>query len=306
MTQDPENRRIPPGRVASAGRFGLVLGFVGVVVFAGTLPFTRLAVRHLDAAFVSSGRAALAGLLAMVVLVVLRRPLPRCSDLPALAVAALCLAVLFPLFTGLALLTVDASHGAVVLGALPLATAILSAILTGERPTAIFWMAAIAGAALVVGFALQRGGGHLGAGDGYLFAAVMASALGYVLSGRLTQSGLAGWEVISWALVIALPVTVPAALLLAPARPDLVPAASWIGFAYVTVMSQYLGFFAWNAGLALGGIARVSQVQLLQTFVTLAIAAVLNGERVEPLSWFVAFAVVGLIVAAQRARRRPA
>ena len=280
---------------------GLLLGFLGVVIFGGTLPFTRLAVEALDPWFVSAGRAALSGLLAATTLVALRRPRPDAGDLRSLALAALCLVGGFPVLTALAMQSVPASHGGVVLGVLPLATAAMSAFLGGERPSPAFWHAALAGAALVVGFALRDGGGRFERGDLYLAGAVAASSLGYVLSGRLAQRGLGGWEVISWILVISLPVTIPLTIVLAPSDPGAVPAWAWAGFAYVTILSQYLGFFAWNAGLSLGGIARVSQVQLLQTFVTLLIAAGLNGERVDAPTWAVAIVVVAMVLVGRRA-----
>ena len=280
---------------------GLLLGFVGVVIFGGTLPFTRLAVEALDPWFVSAGRAALSGLLAATTLVALRRPRPDAGDLRSLALAALCLVGGFPVLTALAMQSVPASHGGVVLGVLPLATAGVSALIGGERPSSAFWLAALAGAALVIGFALRDGGGRFELGDLYLAGAVAASSLGYVLSGWLAQRGLGGWEVISWILVISLPVTIPVTIVLAPSDPGAVPAWAWAGFAYVTILSQYLGFFAWNAGLSLGGIARVSQVQLLQTFVTLLIAAGLNGERVDAPTWAVAIVVVALVLVGRRA-----
>jgi len=283
---------------------GLLLGFVGVCIFAGTLPFTHIAVEHLSPLFVTAGRAALAGLLALSTLLALRKPWPTRRQAGTLALVALCLVGGFPGFTALAMQSVPASHGGVVLGILPLATSVISALIAGERPSPAFWLAALAGAALVIGFTLHEGGGSLGQGDVFLLGAAVSSALGYVLSGKLAQAGLAGWEVISWVLVVALPVTVPLALWAMPSEPSLIPAWSWIGFAYVTLMSQYLGFFAWNAGLAIGGIARVSQVQLLQTFVTLLIAAVLNREPIALSAWLVAAAVFGLVVAASHARVR--
>jgi drug/metabolite transporter (DMT)-like permease len=200
--------------------------------------------------------------------------------------------------------SVPAGHGGVVLGILPLATAVISALIAGERPSAAFWIAAVIGAGLVVGFTLHEGGGGFEPGDLYLLAAVLSSSLGYVVSAQLAQRGYAGWEVISWILVVSLPLTVPVSLWLLPPDPAAVPAWSWIGFAYVTLLSQYLGFFAWNAGLAIGGIARVSQVQLLQTFVTLVFAAFLNGERIDALTWLVAVGVVGVVVAARYAAIR--
>ncbi len=286
----------------SRSNLGLLLGFVGMCIFAGTLPFTHLAVEALSPLFVTAGRAALAGTLALATLLVLRKPWPSRRQAGALGLVALCLVGDFPGFTALAMTSVPASHGGVVLGIMPLATSAISTLIAGERPSPAFWLAAIAGAALVIGYTLHEGGGSLGPGDVFLLAAALSSALGYVLSGKLVRSGFAGWEVISWVLVVALPVTVPVSLWLMPAEPAAIPAWSWIGFLYVALMSQYLGFFAWNAGLAMGGIAQVSQVQLLQTFVTLVIASLINRESIDASAWAVAGAVFLLVLAAGRAR----
>ena len=280
---------------------GLLLGFIGVVLFGGSLPFTRLALESLDPWFVTAARAALAGLLAAAVLLVRRRPVPNGRMLAKLALISLFLVAGFPGFTALAMQSVGASHGGVVLGVMPLATAIAGVALAGERPTPGFWLAAVAGAAVVVAFTLREGAGHFQAGDLLLAGAVISAALGYALSGQLTHDLKSGWEVISWALVLALPVSAPLMILLAPSDPGSVATASWIGLVYVAVLSQYLGFFAWNAGLAIGGIARVSQVQLLQTFVTLSLAAAVNDERVGALTWLVALVVVGLVLAGRKA-----
>lgn len=282
---------------------GLALGLVGVTVFAGTLPFTRLAVEALDPWFLAAGRAAVAGSLAALTLAGLRRRLPDGPTLLVLGLSSFCIVAVFPVFTALAMRRVPAAHGGVVLGILPLATSVLGAWLAGERHGARFWLAAAAGAAVVLAFAVREGAGAIETGDLFLLGAVASSALGYALSGQLARR-LPGWEVISWQLVLALPLALPAAIWLMPAAPAEVPAWSWVGFAYVSLMSQYLGFFAWNAGLAMGGIARVSQVQLLQTFITLGIAAVLNGERVGPATWIVAGFIVLLIVVGRSPERR--
>jgi drug/metabolite transporter (DMT)-like permease len=280
---------------------GLLLGFVGVCIFAGTLPFTRVAVEALNPWFVTAGRACLSGLLAGAVLLAFSRPLPDRAAVKKLAWAAFFVVGAFPSLIAIAMTSVAASHGGVVLGVLPLATAAASAWMNGERPSAPFWAAAIAGAALVTGFALRDGGGQLEMGDLLLAGAVVSAAIGYTLSGQLTAS-MRGWEVISWILVIALPISAPLTFLLLPSDPAGVPGWSWLAFGYVTLMSQYVGFFFWNAGLALGGVARVSQVQLLQTFVTLIIAAALNREEVDLWTWLAAVLVVALVVAARRAR----
>ena len=273
---------------------GLLLGLIGVAIFAATLPMTRLAVGDLGAWFLTAGRAAVAGLAATLVLAVLRRPLPARAMLGKLALAALCLVGGFPGFSGLAMQSVPAAHGAVVIGVLPLATAAASALLHGERPSPAFWICGLAGAALIVLFALRQGAGGLSGGDLLLFGAVISAAVGYTISADLSRA-MPGWEVISWAVVIALPITLPAALWLAPAHPEAVRAASWGAFAYISLMSMYAGFFFWNAGLAMGGVARVSQVQLLQTFFSIGIAAALNDEAIGRETLLFALAVAATV-----------
>lgn len=282
---------------------GLMLGAVGVVIFGGTLPFTRLAVAGLDPWFVTVGRAAIAGILSAVVLVATRRSLPDAQSLRILALISVCLVAGFPAFSALAMTRMEASHGGVVLGILPLATAVVAIRVAGERPAPTFWIAAIAGAAIVTAFALRNGVGGVGMGELWLAGTIVSGALGYTLSGQLART-MPGWEVISWALVIALPVAIPAAIVLWPSDMARVPEPSWWAFAYVTLMSQYLAFFAWNAGLAMGGVSRVSQVQLLQIFVTLIIAALLNDEKVDTTTWLVAALVVVIVRMASQARTR--
>jgi drug/metabolite transporter (DMT)-like permease len=237
----------------------------------------------------------------MALLLALRRPLPPRRLWPQLAIVMVCVSVLFPLLMSLALLTVDASHGGVVLGILPIATALVAVVITHERPRPLFWIASLAGAALVVAFALRQGGGALSIGDFLLFGAVVTSAIGYGYSGRLTAQ-MPGWEVISWVLVMALPVALPAVALTLPADLTAIPFAPWLALLYVAVFSQWIGFFAWNAGMALGGIARVSQVQLMQPFVTFVLAAWLNGETITLQIVLFATAVVVTVAISARTR----
>ena len=193
-------------RSSSRESLGLMLGFVGMTIFGGTLPATRMAVSQIDPIALTSLRTAIAGLCSLALLMVLRRPLPPRALWPQLAIAMLCVSILFPLLMSLGMQTVDASHGGVVLGILPIATALVAVAITHERPRPLFWIASIAGAALVIAFALRQGGGTLSAGDLLLFAAVAVSSIGYAFSGRLTAE-MPGWEVISWVLVIALPIS---------------------------------------------------------------------------------------------------
>jgi drug/metabolite transporter (DMT)-like permease len=286
---------------SSRARLGLLLGFVGMVIFGGTLPATRLAVSAIDPVALTAMRAALAGLCALALLVALRRPLPPRALWPQLVIAMLCVAILFPLLMGFGMQTVDASHGSVVFGVMPIATALVAVMITHERPRPLFWIASFAGAALVIAFALRQGGGAMSVGDLLLFGAVAVSAIGYAYSARLAAH-MTGWEVISWVLVIMLPISIPAALLTMPADIAQIPLKPMLGLVYVTLFSQWIGFFAWNAGLAMGGIARVSQVQLLQPFVTFALASFFNDETITLQIVLFAAAVVATVAISTRTR----
>jgi drug/metabolite transporter (DMT)-like permease len=294
-----------PSPALSRERLGLLLGFVGMAIFGGTLPATRIAVSAIDPIVVTALRTAIAGLCSLTLLVVLRRPLPPRRLWFQLVIAMLCVAIFFPFLMALAVQTVDASHGGVVMGALPIATALVAVLITHERPKPMFWIASIAGAVLVVAFALRQGGGALSAGDLLLFAAVAMSAIGYTFSGRLTAE-MPGWEVISWVLVIALPISLPIAAFTWPADLAQVPLKPCLALLYVALFPQWIGFFAWNAGMAMGGIARVSQVQLLQPFVTFALAALFNGETITLQILLFAAAVVATVAISTRTRRRDA
>src|SRR5215468_5857920 len=286
-------------------QLGLLLGVVGMVIFGGTLPGTRLAVSAIDPIALTALRAAIAGVCSLGLLIVLRRPLPPRALWPQLVIAMICVVILFPLFMALGMRTVDASHGGVVFGVMPIGTALVAVMITHERPRPVFWIASLAGAALVIAFALRQGGGAMSSGDLLLFAAVAVSAVGYAFSGRLTSS-MPGWEVISWVLVIALPISVPAAWLTMPADIMQLPAKTLLGLLYVTQFSQWIGFFAWNAGMAMGGIARVSQMQLLQPFVTFALAAYFNGESITLQIVAFAAAVAATVAISTRTRGRKA
>ncbi len=285
----------------SRERLGLFLGFIGMAIFGGTLPATRLAVSAIDPVALTAMRTAIAGLCSLALLLALRRPLPPRALWPQLLVTMLCVGLFFPLLMAFGMQTVDASHGGVVLGVLPIGTALVAVAITHERPRPLFWIASLAGAALVIAFALRQGGGAMSAGDLLLFAAVAVAAVGYAFSGRLTSS-MPGWEVISWVLVIALPISIPAALLTMPADIAQVPLKPMLGLLYVALFSQWIGFFPWNAGLAMGGIARVSQVQLLQPFVTFALAAFFNDETITLQIVLFAAAVVTTVAISTRTR----
>jgi drug/metabolite transporter (DMT)-like permease len=279
---------------------GLLLGGLGVVLFGGTLPATRLAVAALDPALVTAGRAVVAGLLASATLAALRRRPPPAHQRARLLAGSALLVGGFPLSSALALRTAEASHGGVVLAILPLATAGAATLVAGERPSRRFWAIAVAGSGLVLAFVLSRSHGAWSAADALFLLAATCAAFGYALSGALART-MPGWEVICWQLVAALPVTIPATALELRGLPARVPASAWAGFAYVSLFSMFLAFFAWNAGLALGGVARVGQVQLLQVFVTLGASALLLGEAVDGATIAFAAAVVLVVALGRRA-----
>jgi drug/metabolite transporter (DMT)-like permease len=280
-------------------RLGLVLALLGVLAFSLTLPMTRTAVRELDPWFVAFGRMAIAGVIAAAWLLASGARRPSREDLPLLAWASLGIVIGFPLLTSIAMQTIPANHGAIINGALPFATAVLAAWAFGERHSRRFWICAGVGSLLVIAFALRDGlqaRGALGpaGGDVTMFAAVVAGAVGYVAGGRVAGR-IGGVATILWALALALPLTLPAALLMAAAEPPRAGLVPWGAFAYVTLISQLVGFFAWYNGLALAGpngMGRAGQVQLLQVFFTVGFAWLLFGESVHPTTWLFALGVV--------------
>jgi drug/metabolite transporter (DMT)-like permease len=277
-----------------------------VLIFALTLPATRLAVGDLQApqlppAFVTAGRAAVAGLLAAAYLRLVGASRPPRSLWPVLALSALGTVLGFPLGLALALREVPAMHAAVVTGVLPLATAVAAALALRQRASVRFWAVAAAGCATVLAFAAVAGGGQLHRADAFLLMAVLSGAVGYVAGARATQQ-IPAQQTIGWVLVLALPLTLPMAVWLAPAPADAarVGAAAWTGFAYVCVFSMWLGFFAWYRALALGGVLRVSQVQLLQPFLALLLAVPLCGEPLQPLTLGFTLLVMALVALGRR------
>lgn len=278
---------------------GWLNGLLGVLIFSASLPATRVAVLDLDPLFLTFARATVAGLLAALLLRAGREARPRRADLPPLVVVAAGVVVGFPLLTALALRHMTSAHAIVFIGLLPLATALFAVLRAGERPQPAFWAFAVLGAALVAGYALRGSAGSTLLGDGLMVAAVLVCGLGYAEGGRLSRS-LGGWQVISWALVLSLPLMAPAAWLAAPATFAGVGWPAWAGLAYVSVFSMLVGFVFWYRGLAQGGIAAVGQLQLTQPFFGLLLAGLLLGE---PVGWgmiAVLAGVVGCVAGAKR------
>lgn len=283
---------------------GWRLAFLGIAGFSLTLPATRLAVLHLDPWFVALGRGVVAAGLAAIVLLLTRQPWPRLDQVRSLAVVALGIAVGFPVLSAWAMRELPASHGSIALSVTPLATALFAAWLAEERLPRRFWAAALGGAGAVLAYAVEAGGGSLRLGDLWLFAASLLAALGYAVGARLTRS-LGGWQVISWALVLALPWLLPP-LGWVMAHTDLsAPSEAWAGFVYVAVVSQFLAFIVWYRGMSLGGIARIGQLQLLQPFLTLGACAAWLGEPLTGSLLGAASAVLLSLCISQRAAPRP-
>ncbi|MBS0507086.1 MAG: DMT family transporter [Proteobacteria bacterium] len=281
---------------------GWVNGLIGVAIFAGSLPATRVAVADFDPTFLTCARASIATVVGLALLLLLRQPRPTVGDLPSLALAALGGVIGFPLLTALALQHVTSAHSIVFLGLLPLCTAFFAVIRGGERPRPLFWMFSVIGAAFVAGYAALGGVASSPQGNLYMLAAIVVCGLGYAEGARLART-LGGWQVISWSLVLALPTMLPIALLTMPASFDHVGTPAWLGLAYVSLFSMLLGFVFWYRGLAQGGIATVGQLQLLQPFMGLGLAALLLHEQVSWTMLLVTLAAVVCVAGAKKYAR---
>ena len=270
-------------------------GLLGVIIFSGSLPATRVAVTGLSPLFVTSARAVIAAILGAALLRLFRQKRPGADDLASLAIVGAGVVVGFPLLTALALQHITSAHSIVFIGLLPLSTALFGVLRGGERPKPAFWLFSLVGSAAVAGFALSRGGGASLSGDLLMLAAIVLCGLGYAEGATLSRR-LGGWQVISWALTLALPFMAVVALASLPGSFSGVAAPVWAGLAYVSVFSMLIGFVFWYRGLALGGIAGVGQLQLLQPFFGLLLAGWLLRE---PIAWsmLTTTALVALCVA---------
>ncbi len=282
--------------VLSPSRTGLAWGLLGVAAFSFTVPFTRVAVGGLSPLFIGSGRAVIAAALAIAALSLTRQRPPNAVQWMRLAIVAGGIVIGFPLLTSFALTTVPASHGAVVIALLPAATAVMAVIRGKERPPASFWVTALIGAMVAIGFAALQGDGfaQLTLSDLLLFGAVIAAAIGYAEGGLLARE-LGAWQTVSWALVIASPLMIVLTITAGLQQPPSATPIEWAAFAYLAVVSMFLGFFAWYRGLAIGPMAQVSQVQLIQPVLSILWAALLLREQ---LTWVTILGGVAVILCA--------
>ncbi|AVJ17392.1 DMT family transporter [Serratia rhizosphaerae] len=290
----PLSAAVPPS--------GWVNGFIGMLIFSGSLPATRLAVSAFDPLFLTAIRAGIAGCLALCALLLTRQQRPARADLIPLLWVAVGVVAGFPLLTALALQHMTSAHSLVYIGLLPLMTACFAVWRGRERPNIKFWAFSVAGAALVAAFALTHSNAGSGFGDLMMLGAVALCGLGYA-EGAVLSRRLGGWQTISWALTLALPATILLTLLYAPASWPKAGADAWLSLAYVSLFSMWIGFIFWYRGLAQGGIAAVGQLQLLQPFFGLLLAALLLHEQVQPAMIAVMAGVLLCVVGAKRFAR---
>ncbi|KTC43633.1 MAG: DMT family transporter [Pseudomonas sp.] len=281
---------------------GWLNGFLGVLIFSGSLPATRVAVAEFDPVFLTVARATIAGVLALAILLLFKERRPGKQQVLPLAIVALGVVLGFPLLTALALQYVTSAHSIVFLGLLPLATAVFGVIRGGERPRPVFWLFSILGSLLVMGYAFSQGLTASPQGDLLMLLSVLVCGLGYAEGAKLSRT-LGGWQVISWALVLSLPVMIILTLLTLPATFNGISLPAWGSLAYVSVFSMLIGFVFWYRGLAQGGIAAVGQLQLLQPFFGLALAASLLHEQVSLGMLGVTVAVILCVVGARKFSR---
>ena len=277
---------------------GWLNGLLGVIIFSGSLPATRLAVLDMDPFLLTFLRASIAGLLAIALLAGFRQKRPRASQLVPLAIAS-GVVIGFPLLTALALRHVTSAHSIVFIGLLPLMTAIFGVLRGGERPRRAFWIFSVIGSLLVVGFALTQNAAASFSGDLLMLAATIVCGLGYAEGAKLTRE-LGGWQVISWALIMALPFMLVASWMTRPASWGAISPSTWIALGYVSLFSMLIGFIFWYKGLAAGGIAAVGQLQLLQPFFGLGLSAALLHETVSPLMLAVTLGVILCVIGSRK------
>ena len=281
----------------------MLLGFIGVLMFSLTLPFTRIAVAEINPYFVTFGRSSLGGICALLLLIFTRPKLPSKSQLIRLSVMALGVVYGFPLFVSLAMKTLPSAHGGIVLGVLPLATAVVGAIRFHERPSLAFWITAVMGSLLVITYASLNGSGGLASEDWLLFVAIASASIGYSEGGKLSEE-MSSVEVISWALVLTLPINIFLTYQYLDFVISEVTTSAVIALIYVGLISMYIGFIFWYKGIALGGVARVGQVQLLQPFLTLVGAYFLLDEQITAMNIGFALCVLAVVVLGKKTRAK--
>ena len=278
---------------------GMLIGFIGILIFSLTLPVSKIAVLSFDPYFIAFGRATLAGIVALVYLLSKKEPIPAKTDFAKFVVIALGVVFGFPIFTTVAMTEGSSSHGAVILGMMPLATTVIGVIRFKERPSLGFWLVSLLGAVLVVVYALLKNLGSFTYIDCLLVLGGICACVGYVEGGELSRK-MNPRIVISWALVISLPINIVMSYFTFDTQYLNASPIAWTSFIYLSLFSMFIGFFFWYEGLAIGGIARVSQVQLMQPFCTLVAASLLLGDSLTVMNLVFAFLVVSTVILGKR------
>ncbi|MEB6856374.1 DMT family transporter [Proteus cibi] len=278
---------------------GWINGFIGMLIFSGSLPATKAAVLGFDPLFLTAARATIAGLLSLAMLLLYKEKLPTFKQWVSLTVVSLGVVVGFPLLTAIALQEITSAHSLVFLALLPLSTAIFAVIRGGEKPRPIFWFFSVIGSLLVMGYALSQGGASSISADLLMIASVIVCGLGYAEGATLTKA-LGGWQVICWALIVSLPPMLILSFILMPEELTTISVSTWVGLGYVSIFSMLIGFIFWYKGLSQGGIATVGQLQLLQPFFGLGLAAVLLHESVNLLMLFVTIGVIFCVAGSRK------
>lgn len=278
---------------------GWINGFIGMLIFSGSLPATKAAVLGFDPLFLTAARATIAGLLSLAMLLLYKEKLPTFKQWVSLTVVSLGVVVGFPLLTAIALQEITSAHSLVFLALLPLSTAIFAVIRGGEKPRPIFWFFSVIGSLLVMGYALSQGGASSISADLLMIASVIVCGLGYAEGATLTKA-LGGWQVICWALIVSLPPMLILSFILIPEELTTISVSAWVGLGYVSIFSMLIGFIFWYKGLSQGGIATVGQLQLLQPFFGLGLAAVLLHESVNLLMLFVTIGVIFCVAGSRK------
>lgn len=278
---------------------GWINGFIGMLIFSGSLPATKAAVSGFDPLFLTAARATIAGLLSLAMLLLYKEKLPTFKQWISLTVVSLGVVVGFPLLTAIALQEITSAHSLVFLALLPLSTAIFAVIRGGEKPRPIFWFFSIIGSLLVMGYAISQGGASSISADLLMIASVIVCGLGYAEGATLTRA-LGGWQVICWALIVSLPPMLILSFILMPEDLATISISAWVGLGYVSLFSMLIGFIFWYKGLSQGGIAAVGQLQLLQPFFGLGFAAVLLHESVNLLMLLVTIGVIFCVAGSRK------
>jgi len=278
---------------------GMLIGFIGILIFSLTLPVSKIALISFDPYFIAFGRALLAGLVALAYLLYKQFPPPSKADIAKFVVIALGVVFGFPILTTVAMKEGSSSHGAVILGMMPLATTVIGVLRFKERPSMGFWLVSLLGAGLVVIYALLKSAGSFTYVDGLLVLGGICACVGYVEGGDLSRR-MNPRAVISWALVISLPINIVMSYFTFHSQYWSADAIAWTSFVYLSLFPMFLGFFFWYEGLAIGGIARVSQVQLIQPFCTLLVASIFLGDHLTLMNMVFAFLVVSTVILSKK------